>query len=96
MQSDHMIGKEDLEKRIAAAVREYIADEEGYDDNAQLCIKPSTLEVFVEDSRNIDIDSPDFDCYDVMDFVEMTNDPDHPGKWIVDEESVKSVAAEYL
>ena len=34
-----MIGKEDLEKRIAAAVREYIADEEGYDDNAQLCTR---------------------------------------------------------
>lgn len=90
------MNREELEERISSAVKGYIIDEETYDDNAQLCIKPSTLEVFVEDSRDIDVDAPDLDCYDVMDFVEMTNDPEHPGKWIVDEEAVKSVAAEYV
>ena len=90
------MNREELEERISSAVKGYIIDEETYDDNAQLCIKPSTLEVFVEDSRDIDVDAPDLDCYDVMDFVEMTNDPEHPGKWIVDEEAVKSAAAEYM
>ena len=90
------MNREELEERISSAVKGYIIDEETYDDNAQLCIKPSKLEVFVEDSRDIDVDAPDLDCYDVMDFVEMTNDPEHPGKWIVDDEAVKSVTAEYM
>ncbi|MDE5808404.1 MAG: hypothetical protein K2H76_09825 [Muribaculaceae bacterium] len=87
--------KEELEAQIRKAVGEYILDEETYDDNAQLCINPSTMEVFVEDSRNVDVDSPEIDCYDVMDFVKMIADPEHAGKWIVDEEAVNSVAGEY-
>ena len=87
--------KEELKAKIRQAVRDYILDEETYDDNAQLCINPSTMEVYVEDSRNVNVDSPEIDCYDVMDFVEMSSDSEHAGKWMVDEESVNSVAGEY-
>ena len=88
--------REELESRIREAVNEYILDEETYDDNAQLFINPSTMEVTVEDSRDVDVDSEDIDCYDVMDLVEMTPDAYGAGRWTVDEEAVKSVAAEYL
>ena len=88
--------KEELENRIRKAVADYILDEETYDDNAQLCINPSTKEVYVEDSREVDVDSPDIDCYDVMDFVEMTAASEGSGKWKVNEEAVKEAAAEYV
>ncbi|MDE5870135.1 MAG: hypothetical protein K2H18_07865 [Muribaculaceae bacterium] len=84
--------RKELEERICSAVNEYINNEEGYDDNAQLCINPKTLEVSVEDSRNVDEDSPEIDCYDVMDFVEMNAG----GEWAVDNEAVESVLSEYL
>lgn len=88
--------KAELKTRIQEAVSNYILDEEAYDDNAQLCINPSTMEVFIEDSRNVDVDSPDIDCYDVMDFVEMSADPEHAGKWIADEAAIESVVEEYI
>ena len=88
--------KKELEERIRSAVSDYIIDEETYDDNAQLVIVPATFEVYVEDSRNVDIDSPETDCYDVMDFVEFGTDVENPGKWIVDEEAVASVAGDYF
>ena len=89
------MNKDELKARICAAVKEYIADEEAYDDNAQLCIKPGSLEVSLEDSRNVDTESPEIDCYDVMDFVEMSSNPE-PGKWAVDETAVDSVVDEYI
>lgn len=88
--------KKELEERIRSAVENYILDEETYDDNAQLCIVPATLEVYVDDSHNTDVDSPDIDCYDVMDFIEMTSLDGETGKWIVDEDAVKEAAGEYL
>ncbi len=90
------ITKEGFISRLRSAVKEYIADEEAYDDNAQLCVKPATMEVFLEDSREVDVDSPDIDCYDVMDFVEMSSNPEYAGRWIVDESAVESVADEYF
>ncbi len=90
------MNREDFKARICAAVKEYIADEEAYDDNAQLCIKPGSLEVSLEDSRNVDTESPEIDCYDVMDFVEMSSNPEQPGKWVVDETAVDSVVDEYI
>ncbi len=90
------MSREGLKARICAAVKEYIADEEAYDDNAQLCIKPETLDVYVEDSRNVDTDSPEIDCYDVMDFVEVSPNPEEAGRWIVDEAAVESAVEEYL
>ncbi|MDE6682507.1 MAG: hypothetical protein K2J87_03680 [Muribaculaceae bacterium] len=90
------MNKDELKARICAAVKEYIADEEAYDDNAQLCIKTGSLEVSLEDSRNVDTESPEIDCYDVMDFVEMSSNPEQPGKWVVDETAVDSVVDEYI
>lgn len=93
--------REELEKRIHTAVQEYIADEETYDDNAQLQLDPQEWKVTVIDGADIDnggVDiQPDIngmDYYDVMDLVKMS--PDAPGKWEVDEDAVKSVAEEYL
>lgn len=88
--------KEEIKDRIRSAVNDYLAEEEAYDDNAQLCIRPATMEVTVEDSRMVDIDSSEIDCYDVMDLVEMSPDAESAGQWIVDEEAVESVASEYV
>lgn len=85
--------RKELEALIRSAVSEYIADEEIYDDNAQLCIEPSGWKVYIENSSDIDEKSPEIDFYDVMDFVDM--DTETPGKWRVDEEAVASVASEY-
>ena len=84
--------RKELEERICSAVNEYINNEEGYDDNAQLCINPESFDVYVEDSSNVDEDSSEIDCYDVMDFVVM----EARGEWAVDNEAVASVSAEYL
>jgi len=86
--------RNELEKLITDAVEDYIIDEETYDDNAQLCIEPDEMNVYVADSRDVDPESDDIDCYDVMDFVEM--DPSSEGKWKVDKEAVASVASEYI
>ena len=86
-----MTNKE-LRQLILSAVNEYLLDEDSFDDNAQLCIRPATWEVYVADGREADVESPEIDCYDVMDFVEM----DSEGKWKVDEEIVDSTADEYM
>ena len=88
--------KKELEKLIREAVEDYIIDEDTYDDNAQLCIEPAEMNVYVADSRDVDPDSDKIDCYDVMDFVEMDTNPDSEGKWRVDDEAVSSAAAEYF
>lgn len=48
----------EFEKAITAAVERYIADEETYDDNAQLQIDPETYKVTVVDSDEAESDSP--------------------------------------
>lgn len=48
----------ELEKNILAAVERYIADEETYDDNAQIQIDPETGKVTVVDSDEAESDSP--------------------------------------
>ncbi|MDE7412387.1 MAG: hypothetical protein K2N05_01170 [Muribaculaceae bacterium] len=84
--------KEEFKGRLISVVKEYIRDEEGYDDNAQLCIKPATMDAYLADSREVDVESPDIECYDVMELVEMNPE----GKWKVDEASVEAVAEEYF
>lgn len=79
----------ELECKIRDAVEEYIADEEAYDDNAQLLIDPEGWEVSVVNSEDADGDH-----YDVMDLIMMS--PSAPGKWEVDEDAVLSVAADYI
>ena len=84
--------KEEFEELLRNVINDYIIDEETYDDNAQLCIVPEKWEVYVADSREVDVDAPEIDCYDVMDFVEM----DAEAKWKVNEEAVEEVASEYF
>lgn len=47
----------EFEKEITAAVERYIADEETYDDNAQLQIDPETYKVTVVDSDEAESES---------------------------------------
>ena len=88
--------RSELEKMISDAVEDYIASEESYDDLAQLCIDPSEMRVWVDDSGDVDPDSETIDSYDVMDFVVTGADPADPGKWTVDRDAVTSVATEYI
>lgn len=84
--------RKELEELISSVVKDYLADEESYDDNAQLCILPATWEVYAADSREVDTEAPEVDCYDIMDLVEMGAE----GEWAVDDGAVESVAAEYF
>ena len=85
----------ELEKRLLAAVEEFIVGEESYDDNAQISIDPvsRTVELIAGDELPEDTDSSALDYYDVMDMVMMS--PEEPGKWLPDNEAIASVAAEY-
>lgn len=86
--------RKELEERILAAIEEYIAAEETYDDTAQLRIDPAAMMVTLTDSEDSDTpDNDDADYYDVMDLVKMS--PDDPGIWIPDMKAIASVAAEY-
>ncbi len=89
------MNKEDLEKKITAAVEEYIADEETYDDNARVQIDPETWKVTMVDSDDESYgDVAGMDYYDVMDLVRMS--VAEPGKWEPDREAIASVAEEEL
>lgn len=84
-----------IEKAIREAVMEYIADEETYDDNAQLRIFPAEAKADVIDGdENDEEDSADgVDFIDVMELVKMS--PDKPGKWVPDDEAIAALAEEY-
>ncbi|MDE6577540.1 MAG: hypothetical protein K2J82_04155 [Muribaculaceae bacterium] len=72
-------------------VREYIADEEAYNDDVQLQINTTTWELEIADPEN---DLPNCDYYPMMDLVSMSST--EPGKWEPDEEAIAEVAAEYV
>lgn len=87
--------KDELRGNIISAVEQYIADEEIYDDNAQLMIDTSTGNVEVVDSIEVTTDESDEkDYYDIMDLVKP--DPEAPGSWEADYDAIDSVIAEYL
>lgn len=83
------MNSEELKKRVLAAVEEYIADEEAFDDNAQLCISPEG-EVEVRDSADVPDGDDGNDYYDVMEFVRMS--AAEPGKWEVDAAAIDALA----
>ncbi len=85
----------DLKEKILAAVEEFIAGEESYDDNAQISINPATGDVELIAGMELpdDTESSSIDYYDVMDLVMMS--PAESGKWLADTEAIASVAAEY-
>lgn len=80
-----------LTDRISALVREYIDNEELYSDNAQLAINPSSLDLEIADAED---DLPELDYYPMMDLVAA--DTANPGSWVVDEDAIADVAAEYV
>lgn len=89
--------REELEARIRAAVEDYIESEESYGDNAELEIDLSKEIVKVRDAMGMEdnlLTNDVVDYYDIMDLVRMS--PTEPGKWEVDDEAVKSVAADYF
>ena len=53
------MNRRELEKNILAAVERYIADEETYDDNAQIQIDPETWKVTVVDSEDAEPEGVD-------------------------------------
>ncbi len=87
--------KDEFKGNIISAVEQYIADEENYDDNAQLMIDPSTGNVSVVDSIEISTDETDEkDYFDIMDLVKP--DPSAPGSWEPDFDAIESVISEYI
>lgn len=82
------MNREEFKEAVIKAVEQYIADEECYDDNAQLTVNPETHEVALADG---DDDLPDeLDQYSVMDLVQMDAD----GRWQVDMEAVEALCDE--
>lgn len=80
----------ELKDRILAAVEDYVATPEAWEE-AQLIINPATGEVDLIEIEEADDLADDIDVYAVMDLVEMTPD----GAWIPDPEAIASVAADY-
>lgn len=85
----------EIEKKLLAAVEEYIAGEESYGDNTQICVDPvnGEVELIPESELPEDFDSTELDYYDVMDLVMMGSEGS--GRWIPDKEAIASVAEEY-
>ena len=80
---------DELVKEVTDGVQDYIANEEGYDDNAQLVIDPKTFTVTVVDGD--DELNEEFDHYDIMDLIEMDTD----GNWKPNPEAIKGLAETY-
>lgn len=88
--------KDEFREKIEEVVSEYIAEEQSYDDNAQLEIDPESYEVEVTEGTEGEeaFSIPGKDYYDVMDLVCMS--VDQPGKWLPDEEAIDSIVDEYF
>ncbi len=85
-----LMTREDFSKTVLRAVERYIADEEVFDDHAQLTVNPTNLEIDIVDG---DEDIPDdIDQYDVMDLLTMGME----GHWQPDAEAIASLAEEYI
>ncbi|MCH5223771.1 MAG: hypothetical protein J1E82_06990 [Muribaculaceae bacterium] len=78
-------------RRITETVEDYIAAEESYSDDVQLEINTVDWNMDIADPEN---DLPNCDYYPIMDLVKMS--AEEPGKWEPDEETIESVAAEYV
>lgn len=85
--------RDEFKENLRRTVREYLASEESYDDDALLVIDKNTLALTLADGEESDQYDEDtrFDTYNVMDLVEMDSD----GKWIPSEEALAEVAADY-
>lgn len=83
--------KEEFKNSIIEAVAEYLDNEEGYGDSAQLEIDPKTFAVEIVD---VDEDAEDKDYYMLMDMVKGSDS--NPGALEPDIETIEDVVAEYF
>lgn len=79
----------ELVKKITAAIEAYIADEELYDDDAQIVIDPVSGDVKLVDGDE-DVDEDAMDLYSVMDLVRMDSD----GHWTPDHETIREIVTQ--
>lgn len=79
---------QNLKAAILAAVDEYLAATEAWDD-AMLAIDPATDEVRLIELDEAEQLPDDIDEYDIMEFIQMTPE----GKWIADMEAIDEVTA---
>lgn len=85
--------RQDFIVRAKEIVKEYIAGEEEYGDNACICVDPSTLEMELQPDYDEEQD-PQTDAYSVPDFI--ASDPGKPGRWVVDDDAIEALADEYF
>lgn len=79
----------DLKSKVLAAVKEYVARPEAWED-AQLVIDPVTEEVELQEIEETDKLPDSIDVYAVMDFIEMTPD----GRWMPDRQAIDDLISE--
>ena len=77
---------EKIRKNVRAAVQDYLAAPEEWDD-AMLAVNPETAEVRLIELEEAERLPEDIDEYDIMEFIQMTPD----GKWTIDEEALDSI-----
>lgn len=82
--------KKEFIDRLNDAVTRYLHNEEEFGDDSAVEIDPATLTVRLVAEPE---DEESLDYYPVMDFVSMSLAD--PGKWEIDHEAIKEVAAEY-
>lgn len=82
--------KQKFMENLTNIVKEYIADEEAYCDNAQLQVTISSWELEIADP---DSDMPGCDYWPMMDIIRMSTV--EPGKWEPDYDALSEIAEEY-
>lgn len=85
------MNKEEFKNSIIDAVAEYLNNEEGYGDSAQLEIDPKAFTVEIVDA---DMDLEEKDYYMLMDMVKGSDS--NPGALVPDVETIEDVVAEYF
>lgn len=73
-----------MKEKIKEMVREYIATDEAYDDNAAIAVNPSTGEVLLMDGEEAEELSDDYTVTSAMDLVRM----DSNGAWTIDDDAI--------
>lgn len=77
-----------MKKKIEELVKEYIVQDEAYDDNAQIAVNPATGEARLMDGEEAEELSDDWTIISAMDLVEMTPE----GTWRPDPEAIADFA----
>lgn len=81
---------EELKKAVVAAVSEYVAATEAWDD-AQLAVDTATGTARIVEEEDAETLPDSIDIYDIMDLVEM----DSEGVWKPDMESIDGLVSGY-